>query len=43
MPKTYHTYTVQFKVSAADWHIAHGGNESKVVGFMAFGGWAITR
>ena len=29
MLKTYHTYTVQFKVSVVDWHLAHGENVSQ--------------
>ena len=29
MPKTYHTYTVQFKVSVIDWHLAHRENISQ--------------
>ena len=29
MPKSYHSYTVQFKVSVVDWHNANGANLSK--------------
>ena len=29
MRKTYHTYTVQFKVGVVDWHLAHGENVSQ--------------
>ena len=31
MPKSYHSYTVQFKVSVVDWHNANGACQKRRV------------